>query len=136
MLLFAGSFAGSFEQAKAQVPQDIQATPDVYIDWQLSNQGCYGCASFYYKVVRRNLGLAFGNRYQFDIYFYSNSYLTNAVRTSTYVYGLMVTADGFPVNKEPVWMLFKEPYSNQLLNFTTTNPYPRIFITWTGVSLF
>src|SRR3990170_3036340 len=81
-----------------------------YYEWQLSNAGCYGCASFYWKVGRTPIA---GGNWQFDLWFYSNSFYANGTWGSTYVNGIMVNVDGYYLRKDPVWILFKDKYANQ-----------------------
>lgn len=105
-----------------------------YIDWKLSNDGCYGCASFYWKVTRSYDYNT--NRYLFYIYFYSNSYYENTIWASTYLTGVYINVDNFYINKQPIWLLFKDVYTNQLTSFYSYNANPTIKITWTGMSIY
>lgn len=105
-----------------------------YIDWKLSNDGCYGCASFYWKV-NRTYDFRYST-YYYNIYFYSNSFYSNGAWASTYLTGIYVNVDGYYINKRPVWLLFKDVYSNELTSFYTVNSNPTIKITWTGMSIY
>jgi hypothetical protein len=105
-----------------------------YIDWQLTNQGCYGCASFYWMVNRSFIPSM--NQYRFDMWFYSNSYYTNGVWASTYVQGLYFNVDGYFLYKDPSWLLFREKYSSTYTSFYTSNATPVIKISWSSMSVY
>jgi hypothetical protein len=111
----------------SNVKPTIVTNTQVYTDWQLSNNGGWGIPSFYWKVNRTLLPTGY---YQFDIFFQSNSYRVDGTYAHTYLTGVYVKSDGYFVRNEPSWVLFKEPYSNQLLNFISLNPTPIINITW------
>lgn len=104
-----------------------------FTDWQLSNDGCWGCASFYWKITRT---FQDDGSYRFDIWFCSNSFYQNGTKASTYVQGIYINVDGYYIRNESTWVLFKEVYSNQLTSFLTKNPYPKINMTWTGLSIY
>jgi hypothetical protein len=61
-----------------------------YNSWELSNEACYGCGSFYVMVV--NNGLSTNGYYYYDIYFWSNSFYTNGYAANTYVKPVTVYA--------------------------------------------
>jgi len=99
-----------------------------YSPWQLSNDGCFGCPSFYWKVTKT------GN--QFDLWFSSNSYYPNGAKSSTYVWGIQLYVNNIPMLSEPVWLLFYDPYSNILLSFQSRETNPKIFLKWDGLKIY
>ena len=109
-----------------------QEEPISYLDWQLSNDGCWGCASFYYSVTRSYTY----SGYKFDIWFYSNSTYSNGNRASTYINGIYVYVNGIRFNDEPIWLLFRDDYTNSLTSFVTQNPNPIIIMTWENIQVY
>ena len=110
------------EDTFAQSQQAVQQTQSFdYVPWQLSNQGCFGCPSFYWKVTKTFLG----GDYRYDLWFSSNSFYPNGVLSSTYVSGIRLYSDGV-VRSESSWFLFKEPANNPLLTFVSGNSQPQI----------
>lgn len=115
--------------------------PQVFQDWQLSNAGGYGVASFYWKITKLQVN---DSTWKFTTFFYSNSYRlpTATAKTpkelwaSTYVSGIYMMVDGYYLMKETTWLLFKDQYSNQLTTFTTKNPYPKIQLVWSKCSIY
>lgn len=103
-----------------------------YIDWQLSNDGCWGCASFYWSVQRTWVG----STYQYDIWFSSNSTYPNGQSCSTYLSGIYVYVNGRLLNKEPAWIMFKDSYSNAATSFTIIDPNPVILLTWEDATIY
>ena len=103
------------------------ASPNDYIPWQLSNQGCYGCASFYWKVTKTGT--------QYDVWFTSNSFYQNGVYASTYLWGIKLFVDNVQIN-QPMWLLFKECYTNKLLTFSSANPQPTVILMWEGIKVY
>ncbi len=111
-----------------------QNVPSTYIDWQLSNQSCYGCASFYWKVNRSYSPEM--RSYRFDIWFSSNSFYPNGGYASTYLTGVYIYSDGYLANKEPFWFLFKEQATSNLSQFYSQNLNPAITITWQNLTIY
>ena len=105
-----------------------------YTNWQLSNDGCYGCASFYWKVTRSSQ-MDINNQFRYDIWFYSNSVWPNGEQASTYVSDINLYVNGYKISYVP-WILFKESYSNPLLSFYTSSYNPLILLTWGGKKIF
>lgn len=103
-----------------------------YIPWQLSNAGCFGCASFYWKVTKTVDSNVGSNRY--DVWFSSNSFYPNGVFASTYVWGIQLYVDG-KLLQEPAWLLFKEPYYNPLFSFES-HPQPVVALSWEGLKIY
>lgn len=117
-------------QKTIQIPSTV-----VYTNWQLSNQGCYGCASFYWKINRTYIPEY--KSYQYDIWFLSNSFYQNGTLASTYVWGIIVNVDGLNLRNEPAWLLFKDTsYSNQVTSFTTSNSSAKIILSWQGLKIY
>jgi hypothetical protein len=108
---------------------------DTYTEWQLSNPGGYGVASFYWKTTRSQSKNYYG-QYNFDIWFYSNSYYRTGGLASTYVWGIYVNSDGKYTNRTPSWILFRDVSTNQVINFSSFNPNPIIILSWQGLSIF
>jgi hypothetical protein len=98
-----------------------------YTGWQLSNQGCYGCASFYWKVTKTGS--------QYDVWFTSNSFYQNGEYASTYITDIRVFVDNVQIN-EPIWLLFKEAYTNKIFSFYTPNPQPMINLSWGDLKVY
>jgi len=118
--------------------------PISYIDWRISNNGCYPiyeedyytCASFYWKIDVSEFQDKDGY-YYFDIWLYSNSYIwdynnNKAIWMSTYLWGVNLYIDNKKLTTEPVWLMFKDSYSPPLLRFKAKNPKPIIEITYQG----
>lgn len=111
-----------------------QNQTEVYIPWKLTNDGCYGCASFYWLVDRTFLPA--NNTYKFEIWFYSNSFYVNGTWASTYVQGLYFNIDGYNLYNEQSWLLFKNKYTSSLTTFFTPNPTPVIKMTWASLKVY
>jgi hypothetical protein len=105
-----------------------------FSDWKLSNEGCFGCASFYWKVMKNPIPDKDGFYYYY-IYFYSNSFYKSGDYASTFVFGVNLNIDGSFLLKLPIFISFKEEHSPQLLWFKTKNPNPSIILKWTGVKV-
>ena len=135
ILLFISlsAFGQSYSKNAMNAANVQQSTTDTYIDWRLSNQGGWGIPSFYWKIVRTFTGI--GN-YQFDVYFCTNSFRLTGDKASTYLWGIFVNVDGSYVTQTPHWILFKEVYYDSLSSFTTSNPNPKIYISWQGMSIY
>ncbi len=133
MLLF--SFLNVDAQTyKTQSLYYEQSQPTVYINWQLTNQGCYGCASFYWMVNKTYVPET--AQYRFDIWFYSNSFYANGGWASTYLQGLYFNVDGYYLYNDPSWLLFREKFSSTLTSFYTVNPAPVIKMTWASMRVY
>lgn len=118
----------------AQFRQDQSSSTVVYIPWRITNEGCYGCPSFYWSVNETYVPSV--GQYKFDIWFYSNSYYATGGWASTYVQGLYFKIDGYYLYQEPSWLLFKDKYTSSLTTFYTTNPAPTVNITWTSMKVY
>ena len=101
-----------------------------YTNWELSNEGCWGCASFYWKVIKTKTPI--NEDYYYYIYFYSNSFQTNGIWTSTYLWNIYLTVDKYKMNTEPVWITFRESFTPSMLWFKTKSSSPHIYFTWGG----
>lgn len=137
LLLIALSFSINAQvQTKSYYRKNetIQNQPTLYIDWKLTNQGCWGCASFYWSVNRQYIPSM--GQYKFDIWFYSNSFYANGQWASTYVQGLYFFVDGYNLYKDPAWLLFKDKYTTTFTSFYTSNPTPVVKITWSSMSIY
>lgn len=117
-----------------QAQSSGQSNSATYIDWQLSNQGCNGCASFYWEVGR-TIQPSEDGYYTFDVWFYSNSSYSDGTWAPTYLYGVSLFVDGYLFNSTPVWAVFKNYYTPSTLRFKTTNPNPLIQLTWAGLKV-
>ena len=105
-----------------------------YSNWQLSNDGCWGCASFYWSIVRTAYPDSYGYYYYYT-YFYSNSFYINGEWASTYVSDIYLYVDDNLFNSTPVYITFKEQYSPSLLWFKTKNSNASIYLKWGGKQL-
>lgn len=132
-VLFMLAFSNVSEAQSAYYGKVQAEQTEVYLPWRLTNDGCFGCASFYWLVNRTYLPT--GN-YKFEIWFYSNSYYTNGVWASTYVQGLYFNVDGYNLYNDPSWLLFKDKYTSGLSTFYTVNPYPVIKMTWSSMRVY
>lgn len=126
VLLFSLSFVSKSEAQNS--------VPSTYIDWQLANQSCYGCASFYWKVNRSYSPEM--KSYKFDIWFSSNSFYTNGGYASTYLTGVYIYSDGNLISKDPFWFLFKEQATSNLSQFYSMTLNPTITITWQNITIY
>jgi len=118
-------------------PSEIkaQSQPTVtYIDWQLSNNACNGCAAFYWKANRTYFPTQ--QIYKFDLWFSSNSFYSNGVWASTYLGGIIIYSDDIPMNANSFWLLFKDQSTSGLSTFYSTNPNPYIKITWQNLTVY
>jgi hypothetical protein len=115
----------SFEQNESTV---------VYIPWRLTNDGCFGCASFWWLVNQTYIPSQ--GQYRYDIWFSSNSYYANGVLASTYVQGLYFNIDGYNLYQEPSWLLFKEKFNSTLTSFYSSNPTPVVHMTWSSMKVY
>ena len=102
-----------------------------YLGWQLSNDGCYGCPSFYWKVTKSVYPDTYGY-YIYDFWFYSNSLYPQGGWASTYVYDIFIKVDGYWINSGAFWITFKEEYNPTMMRFKTVNKAPYINIQWGG----
>jgi hypothetical protein len=129
VLIFLFSAAVSYSQSKLDYAAD-------YIPWKISNPGCDGCASFYWRVSKQVLS---DGTFSFDVWFYSNSFYqstqTNNHAAATYVHNMRLIVDGV-VQRTSQWMLFKSPEKNPQLNYVTTNPMPNISLEWDGLKIY
>jgi hypothetical protein len=60
-----------------------------YNTWQLSNDACYGCGSFYVMVVN-SANPDKSGLYYYDIYLWSNSFYTTGYASSSYVKNIKI----------------------------------------------
>lgn len=127
---FPINLSGQTKNQPYQKQQETYKTV-VYVDWQLSNEACYGCSSFYWRVTRSYEADAYGY-YIFDFWFYSNSLYENGAWASTYVYDMYIQVDGYWLNSQPFWITFKDYYSPVMMRFKTVNPKPFINLIWGG----
>ena len=104
-----------------------------YINWNLSNQGCFGCSSFYWSVVR-TLSPDLNGYYYFYPYFYSNSFYVNGTWATTYVSDIFVYSDNLVI-KQVSWVTFKESYSPVILWFKSKKQNPLIVIKWSQIKI-
>jgi hypothetical protein len=77
---------------KANAQNSIAIDYNYYNTWQLSNESCYGCGSFYVMVV--NNPNPVNGYYYYDIYFWSNSYYSNGYAANTYIKPVNIYAIG------------------------------------------
>jgi hypothetical protein len=117
-------------QKQYEVEENVNADIN-YINWQLSDNGCYGCASFYWSVTMFPEPDDYGY-YYFFTWFYSNSFHENGEWSSTYVWGVTLLVDGYKINNEPAWLTFKEEFCPQLFWFKSKNRRPDIRLVWGG----
>ena len=113
-------------------------------EWELVNQSCYNCASFYMKVMRTSHPNALGDYYYY-IYFYSNSFDRYGYLANTY----FTDVKFYSKNKFGNWNL--EDYRSYILvppksevydgiyfvlSFPTKYPKSEVSITWGGLSVY
>lgn len=69
---------------KVNSQNSIYINSSQYNTWQVSNNSCYGCGSFYIMVTNTKYPNKEGF-YYYDIYLWSNSFYTNGYASSSYV---------------------------------------------------
>ena len=113
-------------------------------NWQLSNQACYGCGSFYLAILRDNIPDEKGV-YKLYVYFWSNSFYANGLKASTYITNINIYAVDAQGNKklllQPFWFLVKPKTDsfdgyNLIATISTTDPQQIISITYEGAQAF
>ena len=102
----------------------------VYSNWQISNDGCWNCSSFFWLVSKNKYPDNYGY-YTYNVWFYSNGYYSNGDWASVYVWGIKLYVDNYII-ADNVWVTFKEPFSLSNLSFRTKNTKPIIYLTWMG----
>lgn len=149
-LLAFGQYGGKYQQ-KSNSPTDVYGDYEItiedeldyygtysssmYRDWNLSNETCYGCTSFYWGITRSKYKDVYG-QYWYDIYFLSNSYNAYGYRASTVVYNIYVYLNGDKMNSEPFWVYFFDSYSHYGMRVKTKAKYPNIKISWGKVGFY
>ena len=130
----------SFEKVEAQ-QQYIHTDENGYVyNWQLSNQSCYGCGSFYVSVWS---DYKLNNRfyYTFYVYFWSNSYYANGYAANSYVTDININFlnNGQSTHILGPYYFIAMPKSanfngyNVAATLYSKNPKQIINITWGGV---
>jgi len=99
-----------------------------YMQFQRSNDGCYGCSSFYWGI---DYIAVINGVYFFDVCFYSNSFDYIGNWKSTYVYGLKTYVDGY-LQSQVDWISFSDKFCPERMIIYSNNMYPKMFITWEG----
>lgn len=106
-------------------------------DWKLSNEGCYGCGSFYIRVVRTAYPDESG-KYYFYVQFWSNSFYLNGKPATSYVFGVRIyLKDGYGNSYlvlGPSYILSEPNALKTGATLYSLNKYQQILITWDGVS--
>lgn len=104
-----------------------------YTDWIKSNEGCYGCSSFYFKIYRSQY--SYEGHYYYYVYFYSNSFYRNGVWANTFLDGINIHVD--KVQGYGQWsrhLLFKDnTYGGYAIS---TNPKAYINIYYDSKSIY
>lgn len=124
---------------KSQQTIHIDENNYVY-DWNLSNQACYGCGSFFVSVWDANIYSK--GYYTFYVYFWSNSYYANGYAANSYVTGINInfaSSNGQKTHILGPYYFVALPKSKNFNGYNvaavlySTNPKQIINITWNGV---
>lgn len=139
--IFVASFF-SYSSVCAQ-NNDTENKRQVHIDsngkaynWSLSNEGCFGCASFYWKIERGDIADSDG-LYTYYIVFSTNSFYADKTLTSTYVTDFKVHfVDGNTkyLGVKPFYMLIP-PDVKKEKTFKSKNPDQVFIVSWEPVKL-
>lgn len=127
-----------FYDLKSQQTIHTDETGYVY-DWNLSNQTCYGCGSFYISVWDANIYNK--GYYTFYVYFWSNSFYQNGYAANSYVSNINITFinNGQKTHILGPYYFIAVPKSKNFNGFNlaavlySTNPKQIININWGGV---
>ncbi len=123
----------------AQTPKKTQVHVDKNsktYNWALSNDGCWGCASFFWKIEREIEPDAEGF-YNYEMAFSSNSFYSDKSLTSTYVSGIKITfidATSEYLAAESFYQLIP-PNEKRYKKFGSKDPQQVIKVTWDPVKL-
>lgn len=82
-------FILSFIPQKINAQNSMIITSSNYKNWQISNQTCAGCGSFFVMVV--NNPIPSNGYYYYDIYLWSNSFYPNGYAASSYVKNIKIS---------------------------------------------
>jgi len=101
--------------------------------WAVSNQSCYNCASFYYKILRTKYPEE--GYYYYYIYLYSNSFDAQGYLRSTYVSGINLYIDNNLVEK--IGYVLVEPKKTILLGYLySLKSTSKVEFTWENKSVY
>lgn len=140
LLLILAFLFNPFSETKAQ-QQTIHVDENGFVyDWQLSNQTCRGCGSFFVSIWRDNSKINKGY-YTFYVYFWSNSYYTNGYAAVSYVSDININFinNGQTAHILGPYYFLAYPKSAQFNGYNvaavlySSNPKQIINITWGGV---
>ena len=129
-----------FNTTNAQSTIHIDETGYVY-DWELSNQTCYGCGSFYVSTWNAPQQSKSGY-YTFYVYFWSNSFYANGSAANSYVTNINITfisKNGQKTHILGPFYILAAPKSNNFNGYNlvatlySNNPKQIINISWGGV---
>lgn len=117
-------------------PYEQQMRSEVaYMNWKQEYPGGNGLPSFYWMITRSHNTDSYG-RFYYKIYFYSNSKYQNGVHAGTYITGVMIYVNGYPLQPElgKRWIMFKDTYHHGSFSFWAP-PNPSVTITWDNVTI-
>ena len=112
-----------------------------YSTWNLTNQTCYGCGSFFIMVA--NNPTPSNGYFYYDIYFWSNSFYTNGYAANTYikeinVYAVDPKGRDVPVLYVPYTLVPPKSYSfngSFYIGYVySVSPIQTIKISWSSAS--
>jgi len=104
-----------------------------YSDWQLSNPGCNGCSSFYWKIDR-TVDRDLNGYYIYYIWLFSNSTYYNGAYAPTYIWGISAVVDGQLIITNQ-WTLFRDYYQPPNLIFYSKHSRATVTISWGGTKI-
>jgi len=111
-------------------------------DWYKTNMECYGCASFYIKVMRTTHTIQ-GNYYYY-VYFYSNSFDKYGYLASTYITNMTISIE----RPQGLYTLINSNYVlvypksitfdgiQKVGTFYSASPKESVTIMWGGLSVY
>jgi hypothetical protein len=102
--------------------------------WAKYNNECLGCVSFFYQV-RRTAGIHIDGYYYYYVYFHSNSYYSNAIKSSTYLSGVKFYLNQkFVFQKDYILIKPGEPQYVAWLRSKASHSY--VNFTWQNLNIY
>jgi len=105
-------------------------------DWSLSNEGCYGCASFFWRVMRGEKPDVEGF-YNYYLQFSTNSFYADKSLTSTYISDIKILFVDGASEYQAVETFYQlvPPEMKKFKKFKSKDPQQVIKLTWAPVKL-
>ncbi len=127
----------TFAQSTENLVVHTDVTGKKY-DWTLSNTGCYGCASFYWRIMRSKT-VDIDGFYEYYMFFSTNSFYKDKILTSTYITDIVIkfqntaTENGY-VAVEPFYILVS-PEEKRSKKFESKKEDQIITVEWAPLKL-